>query len=148
DELATLVGAERAIEPFTIGIAALGFALLTLIMSIRTGRRIAETPYVGVGMLAATSAFALLSLAIVATAGHPAAQPAVAQGVALPPLVFAAGLAAGAVRARQRMREAGMRDAGLRDARVRDARAPSPSLMSRALDRLPFDVRIVIVQAA
>src|SRR5690606_31580581 len=63
DELATLVGAERAIEPFTIGIAALGFALLTLIMSIRTGRRIAETPYVGVGMLAATSAFALLSLA-------------------------------------------------------------------------------------
>src|SRR5690554_4839530 len=137
-DLAALVGVDGAVAPFTIGIAALGFALLTLVMSVRTGRRIAETPHFGLGVLASVGMFAILSLGIAASAGHPSAQPAVMQGLILPTLVFAGGLAAGAHRARQR----------LRGARTDAASVASRPFLAPLTQRVPRHVRVVLLQAA
>lgn len=92
---ATTVGFPDAATPFLLTIAPLGFALLTLLLAYRAGRRIAETPHFLVGLGVALASFALLSLTIVMTALHESARPSIWQGVLLPTLVFAAGLALG-----------------------------------------------------
>lgn len=135
-ETASLFGFAGASAPFEIGIAALGFAVLTATMAMRTGRRIAETPHRAVGLVAAAVSFAALALAITVSAFHAAAQPSFVQGLVLPTLVFVAGLAAGASRARRRIGAARPELAG-----------NSGSLLAPLLDRLPGDVRIVAVSA-
>ncbi|MBX3095045.1 MAG: hypothetical protein KF680_10995 [Cryobacterium sp.] len=135
-ESATLFGFAGASSPFTIGIAALGFAVLTATMAMRTGRRIAETPHRTVGLIAAVVAFAALALAITVSAFHEAARPSFAQGLVLPTFVFVVGLAIGAARAHRRIGAA----------RPELARR-SRSLLAPLLERLPGDVRIVIASA-
>src|SRR5690554_5458224 len=92
---ATSVGFPDAATPFVLTIAPLGFALLTLLLAYRAGRRIAETPHFLLGLLVALVTFGLLSLAIVLTALHEYARPSIWQGALLPTLVFALGLALG-----------------------------------------------------
>jgi len=97
DELtATSVGFPEASAPFVLTIAPLGFALLTLLLAYRAGRRIAETPHFLLGCAVALVTFGAISLAIVLSSLHEFARPSIWQGALLPTLVFALGLALGA----------------------------------------------------
>ena len=80
-------------------IALLGFALLTLLLGARAGRRIAESGHRRLGGLSGVAVFALLSAAVTLSVLHPMARPSIWQGVLLPTLVFAAGLGLGMLRA-------------------------------------------------
>ena len=92
------LGFPAAGDPFAITVAALGFALLTVLLGMRAGRRIAQTDFRLFGEAIAIAVFALLSFALTASAGHPLAQPAFVQGIVYPTLVFALGLAIGTLR--------------------------------------------------
>lgn len=83
---------------FPVTIAPLGFALLTLLLSLRAGRRVGETRYRGIGALASLAAFVLLSTGVTLTALYPLARPSIAQGIVLPTLVFALGFGIGLLR--------------------------------------------------
>lgn len=94
--LAASVGATDA--AFAVTIAPLGFALLTVLLALRAGRRVGETRYRTLGALAALGTFTLLSTAITLTAVYPLARPSIAQGIALPTIVFALGFMLGLLR--------------------------------------------------
>ena len=90
-----LTGADAA---FPVTIAALGFAVLTLFLGIRAGRRVSETRYRLVGEIAAVGTFALLSTLVTVSALYPFARPSIIQGIALPTLVFGIGVLIGSLR--------------------------------------------------
>lgn len=87
--------------PVTVTIAALGFALLTVLLGIRAGRRVAETRYRGLGEVASLGTFGLASFAVTFSTRHPDASPSLWQGSVLPTAVFALGLAIGVLRERR-----------------------------------------------
>ncbi len=93
--LAASLGFTGAGDPFTITIAALGIGMLTLLLAVRAGRRVAETRYRGLGLVAALGTFAALSLLVTFTSLHPLARPSLVQGTLLPTLVFAIGFVIG-----------------------------------------------------
>jgi len=124
--LATALGLPGAGEPFVVTIAALGFALATAVLAVRTGGRLARTESPRLGILSSLGTFAALSAIVVLTAGTGSAQPSRWQGVLLPTLVFGVGLAIGRLRARPGSdipRRSGMRVVG---------------------ERLPFEVRVAM----
>lgn len=82
-----------------VSIAALGFGLLTLLLGVRAGSRIAETGHRLLGELTALGVFAALSFLVTFSALHPDARPSLWQGALLPTLVFGAGLLLGVLRA-------------------------------------------------
>ena len=82
--------------PFPITIGLLGFALMAVLFGVRTGRRAAETPYRWVGVTGAVLSYALLTALLLLSAGTDAVRPVAAQGLLLPPLIFAAGVLIGA----------------------------------------------------
>ncbi len=86
---------------FPVTIAALGFALLTVLLALRAGRRVGETRYRGTGALAALATFALLTTAVTLSAVHPLVRPSIVQGILLPTLVFAVSFAIGLERTRR-----------------------------------------------
>jgi hypothetical protein len=92
------LGFTGAGEPFTVSIAALGVALLTIVLGLRAGRRIAETGHLLLGGIVAVVVFAGLSLLIAWSALHPLARPSLTQSAILPALVFGVGLAIGMLR--------------------------------------------------
>ena len=85
-------GLAGAGTPFDLTMAILGFALLTVILARRAGKRIAETEFRVQGELIAVIVFALASFGIAFSAGQSFARPSVVQGTILPTLVFAIGL--------------------------------------------------------
>lgn len=91
------VGADT---PVTLTIALLGFALLTVLLGVRAGRRVAETRHRWLGQLVSLATFAAASFGVAFSAIHVAARPSLWQGTILPTLVFAVGLAIGVHRAR------------------------------------------------
>jgi len=116
-----------ASTPVTLTIAALGFALLTVLLGARAGIRIAETGYLRLGSAVSLAVFAAVSCAVTLSARHPSASPSLWQGTVLPTVVFAIGLAIGALRAD------GIRDAPAgRFAQWLDARPPRPRLIVSA----------------
>lgn len=98
--LATALGLPAAGDPVNVTIALLGFALLTVLLGVRAGGRIAETGHRMLGTLTAGAVFAAASLGITATALHEAARPSLVQGAILPAAVFGAGLVIGVLRTR------------------------------------------------
>src|SRR6187402_2028812 len=82
--LATGLGFPAAGTPFIVTIAALGFALLTVLMGVRAGRRIGETPHRVLGGLVAIGVFAALSLGVTLGALWPSARASIWQGTLLP----------------------------------------------------------------
>ncbi|WP_150307939.1 cell division protein PerM [Planctomonas psychrotolerans] len=88
-----LPGADAA---FSLTIAPLGFALLTLLLGMRAGRRVGETRHRLLGLVVAVVVFALLALAVSLLAQHPNARPAIGQGTLLPAGIFGVGVATGA----------------------------------------------------
>ena len=95
--LAASVGAAAG-TAFPVTIAPLGFALLTLLLALRAGRRVGETRYRVLGALAALGTFVLLSTVITLSALYPLARPSIGQGIVLPSLVFALGFGIGLLR--------------------------------------------------
>ena len=86
---------------FPVTIAALGFALVTLLLAVRAGRRVGETRYRNLGTAVSLLTFAGLSALVTLTALYPLARPSIAQGMALPTLVFALGFVVGLLRTRR-----------------------------------------------
>ncbi len=100
---AIVVGFDGAGTPFVVSIAALGFAVITLALGARAGRRIAETPYSRLGAAVALVTFAVLALGATVSALHRFARPSIWQGALFPTLVFALGLAVGIAVTRRRL---------------------------------------------
>lgn len=99
--LATALGLPAAGDPVKVTIALLGFALLTVLLGVRAGGRVAEAGHRVLGALTATAVFAAASLGVTATALHEAARPSLVQGAILPAAVFGAGVAIGVLRSRR-----------------------------------------------
>jgi Family of unknown function (DUF6350) len=85
-------GLAGAGTPFTLTIAVLGFALLTVLLARRAGKRIAETNHRLMGEVVAVVVVALLSFCIALSALSTDARPSIVQGTLLPTLVFVIGL--------------------------------------------------------
>jgi Family of unknown function (DUF6350) len=100
-------GFPTAGAPFTLTIALLGFALLTVLLGVRAGRRVAETRYRIMGELVSLITFALASFGATFSALHPEARPSLVQGTLLPTLVFAVGMAIGVRRTRTQLDDRG-----------------------------------------
>ncbi|GAB3134960.1 hypothetical protein GCM10027057_10120 [Marisediminicola antarctica] len=107
--IAASTGLPGAGEEIVLTIAPLGFALITLLLAVRAGRRIGETEHRHVGHIVAILAFAVLSLGVTLTALHPAATPSITQGAVFPTLVFALGIAVGSEVSRRRDRPSATR---------------------------------------
>lgn len=99
---AAAVGFEGAGSPFVVSVAALGFALLTLLFGVRAGRRVAETPFARLGTTVALVTFVGLAFGVTVSAVHEFARPSLWQGVLFPSLVFAVGLLIGVAVTRRR----------------------------------------------
>ncbi|OUE29935.1 hypothetical protein BFL35_12670 [Clavibacter michiganensis] len=130
--LAAALGLPAVDAPFALSLAPLGFALLTLLLGIRAGRRIVETDHPGIGAVAAIGTTAVLSLGLALAAQHEGVAPAVVRGAILPTLVLALGLLVGGVARVDRAR-AGRWWASLSSGRA----AGSIRSVRDALDRLP-----------
>jgi hypothetical protein len=105
--LATGLGFAKAGTPFILTIAPLGFALLTVLLGVRAGRRIGETPFRAVGVATAVATFAVLSLGVTLSALFAAARASIWQGMLLPTLVFAVGIVIGSALGRGRSEATG-----------------------------------------
>lgn len=92
---ATTLGLPGADAPVQLTIALLGFTLLTILLGIRAGRRVAETRHRRLGALVSLGTFAAIAFLVTLSALHPLARPSLWQGTLLPTLVFAVGLAIG-----------------------------------------------------
>ena len=93
--MATALGFPGAGVPITLTIAALGFALLTVLLGIRAGRRVAETRYRLMGLLVSLATFGLVSFGVTYSALHEFARPSIVQGTLLPTAMFAIGVVIG-----------------------------------------------------
>jgi Family of unknown function (DUF6350) len=111
--VAAALGLPGADAPFTVTLAPLGFAVLTLLLGMRAGRRLGDTDHRAIGLAAAVAVFALIALGVTLLAQHPGAAPAVGQGMVLPTLVFGAGVAAGSELGRRRRSRASAAGASL-----------------------------------
>lgn len=130
-DLAAALGTPEAGTPFTISIAALGLAAITLLLAVRTGRRVASTRNRMLGESVALGTFAAISLGATLSAEYPYASPSTWQGVLLPTLVFGIGLIAGSTRERLR-NPAADHGSSLRDW-IDDWPAPVRSVVGAAL---------------
>ncbi|MFC9917970.1 cell division protein PerM [Agromyces binzhouensis] len=92
---AAVVGVAGADAPFTIGIALLGFALLTFLFGLRIGRRATATGTPIVGAVSAVLVTGLLGAALAVLAAAPVAQPVIWQAAVLPGVVMGGGVLAG-----------------------------------------------------
>jgi Family of unknown function (DUF6350) len=99
---AASLGTAGAADPVTVTIAALGFALVTVLFAVRAGRRIAQSPHRHTGEFAALLTFAGICIGLTMSADYPLAQPSRWQGIVLPTVVFAGGMLLGSTRERLR----------------------------------------------
>lgn len=141
--LVTGLGMPSAGDPVKVTIAFLGFALLTVVLGARAGRRIAETRHRLLGAGAAVFVFAALSLGLAWSAVHAAARPSLWQALLLPAAVFGAGIAIGLIRAG---RDSEAMSAGNRARIWFDAR--SPVLLAGAGAALRAGIGAVALTAA
>src|SRR5690606_6085382 len=79
-------------------IAALGLALLTVLLGVRAGARVAETGRRLLGGFTALAVFGGASLALTLTAVHAAARPSIWPGALLPALALGVALLLGLLR--------------------------------------------------
>lgn len=82
--------------PFFVSLAPLAFALITVLLGVRLGRRAVEAGTAYIGPLAGIMTFFALSVLVVLSADHPAVSPSLAQSAILPGLIFAIGVVIGA----------------------------------------------------
>lgn len=149
-QAAATLGLPGAVIPFQVTIAALGFAVLTAGLGVRTGLRAAETSFRLTGAVSAVVAFAVLSAAVTFSAGSAPVHPSVWQGIVLPPFVYAVGVLCGfgfaALRAERDGKDVAGGDRG--DRRDPSTQAPAPqsrgaafSAIADATTRIPPMIR-------
>ncbi len=95
---ATTLGIAGAAAPVKITIALLGFALLTVLLGVRAGGRVAETGHRVLAAVSCLAVFGAASFVVTFSALNVAARPSLWQGTLLPTLVFAVGLFLGVLR--------------------------------------------------
>jgi len=93
--IAQSMGLAAASTPVTVTVALLGFALVTLLLGVRAGRRVAETPHTLLATFTSLATFGAASLIVTVSALHPVARPSLWQGTLFPTVVFAIGLLIG-----------------------------------------------------
>jgi hypothetical protein len=93
--LALRLGIPGADVPFELGLAPLGLALITLLLGLRSGRRLGQTPYPVTGAAVGVVVVALLATAISFSARDAAALPSLPQSILFPAGVYALGLLVG-----------------------------------------------------
>ncbi|MWV50818.1 hypothetical protein GRS96_16225 [Rathayibacter sp. VKM Ac-2803] len=91
------LGLPGGTEPFVVTIAPLAFALLTILLGARTGRRAQESPFRFIGFVVAIGTYLLLAFLVTVGSATGVASVDAVQGTVLPALVFALGVAIGAV---------------------------------------------------
>ncbi len=94
---ATALGLPGAAAPFAITIAALGCALLVVVLGLRVGRRAAKTDYPLAGVVAALATYLIVATIVTLSAQATVVRPSVWQGILLPLFVFALGVIGGVV---------------------------------------------------
>jgi hypothetical protein len=99
---AAATGIAGAGAPILLSIAALGFAVTTVLLGVRSGRRLAETRHRALGTATAIGVFAVLAALLTFSARQPLAEPSVVQGIVWPTLFFAVPLLAAAEVTRRR----------------------------------------------
>lgn len=82
-----------------VTMAVLGFALLTLLLGVRAGGRIADTGHPVLGAVTAAAVFGTISTLATLSALHELARPSIVQGAILPTAVLTAGMLLGMLRA-------------------------------------------------
>jgi hypothetical protein len=97
-DLASSLAVSAADRTFAVTIAPLGIAIVTVVLAMRTEIRIGATRFRSLGAVAALATVLGLSWLATASAVDEFAQPSLAQGIVLPTLVFALGLAVGLLR--------------------------------------------------
>lgn len=85
------------VAPFRLSIAALGVALVVVLLAVRAGRRAARGDSPVVALAAGAGTYLVLGLVVAALAASPVARPSLWQSIVLPPFVYALGLAVGAL---------------------------------------------------
>lgn len=133
---ATALGIAGAATPVKITIALLGFALLTLLLGVRAGGRVAETGHRALAALSCLAVFGAASFVVVFSALNVAARPSLWQGILLPTLVFAVGLFLGVLReGRERNPDGGPHSDRWRDpgGRIAAARPRAAAVVTGAL---------------
>jgi hypothetical protein len=93
------LGIPGADQPVLITIALLGFALLTVLLGVRAGGRIAETGHRLLGSLVLLTAGGAASFGVTFSALHVDARPSLWQGTLLPTLALAIGVGIGLLNA-------------------------------------------------
>ncbi|GGE82874.1 DUF6350 family protein [Mycetocola zhadangensis] len=101
------IGIPEAATPFVVSIAPLAVAGFTVFMGARTGARAAGTRLWPTGVVAALVTFILLTGALALTAQDSAVRPSLWQSFLIPGIVYALGLAIGALRVLWRADAAG-----------------------------------------
>jgi len=101
-ELIASFGLPGADAPFLLTLAPLGFALVTVLLGVLTGRRAAETPHRWTGVISAVLVYGVMATIATLSAAGGTVMPATVQGMLLPTFVYAAGVLFGAERARLR----------------------------------------------
>ncbi|TAM69380.1 MAG: hypothetical protein EPN48_08410 [Microbacteriaceae bacterium] len=107
---AASLGLPHAGVPFQVTIAVLGFALLAVLLGARTGARAAQTRSPWAGAIASVVCYGILGTVITLTAGSTMVTVSLWQGIALPPFVFAIGVAIGLGAGSARVRRAAASD--------------------------------------
>ena len=94
-EVSASLGLAGSELPFTLSIGLLGFAVLAVLLGVRTGRRAAGTDYSLTAAGVAVLSYGLLAALLTLSAGSAIVTPAPVQGILLPTLVFAGGVLIG-----------------------------------------------------
>ncbi|MBF4582026.1 hypothetical protein ITJ54_05020 [Curtobacterium sp. VKM Ac-2865] len=81
-------GVSGAAAPIPVTLAALGFAVVTVWLGARAGRRFAETEHRVTGVLVGTAVVALLGLGLALSSTSAATRPSVWQAIVFPALWF------------------------------------------------------------
>ncbi|MEF2976190.1 cell division protein PerM [Subtercola sp. YIM 133946] len=95
-QTAAQLGLEQAAVPFEIGIAPLGFALLTVLLGRRSGLRLGQSPHPVLGTVTGVLTVGVLAALIWSTAQSATAVPSLRQAVVLLPLLYGVGAVIGA----------------------------------------------------
>lgn len=95
DATLQVVGLRKAAEPFVVGFAPLAFALFTVLMGVRTGRRAVRSGEWLPASITSLIVFAACSGAVGLSALNPVATPNVVAAFVIPTLVWGLGLAIG-----------------------------------------------------
>jgi len=131
-DVAAALGLAGADTAFLVSVVPLGFALLSVLMGVHTGRRAAETPHRWTGVGVAVGTYAVLAALVTLSAVSETVRPSQVQGLVLPTLIYAAGVLVGAELGRRKTRQVG------------DSTDRAGRLIRSSYQRIPQTTRTII----